>query len=105
MKTSFSAKGVLCQLLAGACHSKTDEQLHEIGENIGREKITVMQGTVDPLIAFENLGWLVGGLGGERGDEVRKVVFEDTGHYIPLEQQAGFWEAMERHLREAEGNF
>ena len=103
MKTSVSTKGIMCQLLAGAYHWKTDEQLREIGEKISREQITVMQGTSDPLMAFENLPVLLRGLGGESGEEVRKVVFEHTGHYIPLEQQPGFWEAMERHLREAEG--
>lgn len=102
MKTSVSTKGVLCQLLAAAYHSKTDEQLHEIGEKIGGERITVMQGTADPLIAFENLPVLLRGLGGGSGGEVKKVVFEDTGHDIPLEQQEGFWEAMERHLGDAE---
>ena len=103
MKTSVSAKGVLCQLLAAAYHSKTDEQSCEIGEKIGRERMTVMQGTSDPLMAYEKLPVLLRGLGGESEGEVRKVVFEDTGHYIPLERQAGFWEAMERHLGEAEG--
>ena len=103
MRTSFSTKGVLCQLVAVAYHSKSDEQLREIGEQIGRERITVMQGHADPLITLENLPVLLRGLKGESGVEVRKEVFEDTGHYIPLEQQEGFWEAMERHLGEVEG--
>lgn len=67
MKTSVSIIGVLCQLLAAAYHSKTDEQSREIGEKIGKERITVMQGTSDPLMAYEHLPLLLRGLGGESG--------------------------------------
>ena len=60
-----------------------------MAENVGRERIQVLHGTIDNLITFPHAKVLVDALGGEEGG-VTKVVFEGRGHYIPMEERQRF---------------
>ncbi|KAK0611795.1 Alpha/Beta hydrolase protein [Immersiella caudata] len=47
----FGVKGFLLQLIAAGWHHKSQEQLEEMAEKVGRERILVMHGTGDRMIS------------------------------------------------------
>ncbi|KAI1465344.1 alpha/beta-hydrolase [Daldinia caldariorum] len=47
----FTKKGFLLQLIAAGWHHKSPEQLKEIADKVGRERILVMHGTDDHMIS------------------------------------------------------
>lgn len=99
--TTFARKGFLCQILAVGWHKKSAEQLQQIADQVGRERIQVVHGTVDNLITCPHMAVLLAGLGGEeRG--VTKVVFEGRGHYLPLEERHEFKKVIESMVDKAE---
>ncbi|KAK4445537.1 Alpha/Beta hydrolase protein [Podospora aff. communis PSN243] len=48
----FGVKGFLLQLIAAGWHYKSREQLEEMAEKVGRERILVMHGTEDRMISM-----------------------------------------------------
>lgn len=46
----FTRTGFVCQAIAAGWHHKSAEQLKELGDAVGRERIQVMHGTVDNMI-------------------------------------------------------
>lgn len=70
-------------------HRKSAAQLREMADNVGRERIQVVHGTIDNLITFPHAKVLLGRLGGEEAG-VTRVVFEGRGHYIPMEERQRF---------------
>lgn len=85
----FTRKGFICQALAAGYHKKTPEQLKEIADKVGRERILVIHGTTDNLITVPHGEVLAKELGGEAMG-VTKKIFEGRGHYIPIEDRPGF---------------
>lgn len=85
----FTRKGFLLQALAVGYHKKSPAQLREMADNVGRERIQVLHGTIDNLITFPHAKVLLDALGGEEAG-VTKVVFEGRGHYIPMEERQSF---------------
>ena len=81
----FTRKGFLCQIIAAAWHVKSKEQLKQIADQVGRDRILVVHGTIDNLITPPHAEMLVEGLGGE-GSGVTKILFDGRGHYLPLEE-------------------
>ncbi|KAH8734561.1 Alpha/Beta hydrolase protein [Ilyonectria robusta] len=77
----FSVKGLLCQLVAAGWHNKTDEQLAAIAEAVGRDRLLIMHGTRDNMIALPN---------GERLIRVMQpgvgLIVEGMGHAPPMER-------------------
>lgn len=69
-----------------------------MADKVGRERIQVLHGTIDNLITFPHAEVLVEALGGEEG-EMRKVVFEGRGHYIPMEERQKFKGVIESLVR------
>lgn len=49
---AFQRKGFLMQAVAAGWHHKSPEQLKEIGDRVGRERIIVMHGTEDRMLTF-----------------------------------------------------
>lgn len=94
----FTRKGFLLQALAVGYHKKSPAQLREMADKVGRERIQVLHGTIDNLITFPHAEVLVEALGGEEG-EMRKVVFEGRGHYIPMEERQKFKGVIESLVR------
>lgn len=85
-RNEFTRKGFLCQAVAAAYHKKSNEQLQQIADRVGRERIQVVHGTADSLITLPHAELLVRGLGGEEAG-VTKHLFEGRGHYLPLEER------------------
>ena len=51
---AFQRKGFLMQAVAAGWHHKSPEQLKEIGDRVGRERIIVMHGTEDRMLTFHH---------------------------------------------------
>ena len=84
----FTRKGFICQAVAAGWHKKSPEQLKEIAERVGRERILVTHGSADNLITVPHGEILAKELGEEMG--VTKMIFEGRGHYLPMEERAKF---------------
>ncbi|KAH6609414.1 hypothetical protein Trco_002760 [Trichoderma cornu-damae] len=50
----FTTQGFLCQLIAAGWHSKSPEQLRQMADRVGRERILIMHGTADNMITVPN---------------------------------------------------
>jgi pimeloyl-ACP methyl ester carboxylesterase len=50
----FTLKGFLCQLVAAGWHHKSPEQLKEMADKVGRERIMVMHGKQDGMISVDH---------------------------------------------------
>lgn len=97
----FTRKGFLCQAIAVGWHEKTANQLQEMAEKVGRQRIQVMHGTVDNLITFPHAAILVDALGGESAG-VTSITFPGRGHYLPLEERYEFKRLIEVMIEKAE---
>ncbi|KAI5467576.1 Alpha/Beta hydrolase protein [Mariannaea sp. PMI_226] len=89
----FTLKGFLCQLMAAACHNKTDEQLKAIADAVGRERILIIHGTRDNMITVNN---------GERLIQVMEpgvgLIEEGMGHAPPMERSQWFNSLLEERM-------
>lgn len=79
----FTGKGFILQAIALALHCKHPQQLKKIGDRVGRERIQVVHGGEDRLITITHGEVLAQGLG------VHKVVVEERGHVLAVEERAG----------------
>jgi len=77
----FTRKGFVLQAIAAGWHHKSDEQLRDLADRVGRERICLVHGTVDGMITFTHAGLLKKGL----GEGVEFKVFEGKGHMLPWE--------------------
>ena len=82
----FTRKGFILQAIAAGWHHKSDAQLKELGDRVGRERICVVHGTVDGMITFTHAGLLKKGL----GEGIGFKVFEGKGHMLPWEVRNEF---------------
>lgn len=97
----FTRKGFICQALAAGYHKKSPEQLKEIADRVGRDRILVIHGTTDNLITVPHGEVLAKELGGEEMG-VTKRIFQGRGHYIPIEDRAGFRKLVEGIIEKTE---
>ncbi|KAL9127897.1 MAG: hypothetical protein Q9217_003307 [Psora testacea] len=89
----YTRKGFIMQAIAAGWHHKTANQLAQVGDNVGRERIQVMHGTVDQMITFSHGQILVEELGGEeRG--VTFIVAEGKGHGLQMEWRRSLTKAI-----------
>jgi pimeloyl-ACP methyl ester carboxylesterase len=77
----FTRKGFVLQAIAAGWHHKSDKQLRDLADRVGRERICLVHGTVDGMITFTHAGLLKKGL----GEGVAFKVFEGKGHMLPWE--------------------
>nr|POE88339.1 3-oxoadipate enol-lactonase 2 [Quercus suber] len=86
---AFRLSGFLCQLYAAGFHHKTAEQLAQLGDQVGRERIMVFHGDNDHMVDFVHGKMLLEELGGEaRG--VTKSFHTGIGHVAPFEIRKEF---------------
>jgi len=87
----FNRTGFISQAIAAGWHHKSEAQLQEIADRVGRERICVIHGTEDKMITFFHAELLLKDLGGEeRG--VTKSFWEGLGHVIPVEKRREFFD-------------
>ncbi|KAF2758057.1 alpha/beta-hydrolase [Pseudovirgaria hyperparasitica] len=85
----FTRRGFLLQIIAAGWHHKSDAQLKQIGDEVGRERIMVVHGTNDNMITFPHGPMLLKGLGGEEGGVTKKFI-DGQGHMLPAEMRKEF---------------
>ncbi|KAF2101598.1 alpha/beta-hydrolase [Rhizodiscina lignyota] len=85
----FTRVGFLLQLIAAGWHHKTPEQLKELGDKIGRERILVVHGTIDGMISFPHGEKLLEYLGGEESGITKRFI-EGQSHVMPIERRKEF---------------
>ncbi|SZF06223.1 unnamed protein product [Blumeria hordei] len=78
---SFGRTGFILQLIAAGWHHKSPEQLKEIGDKVGRERIMVMHGTADKMISVHHGRKLIEFLQPGTG-----IIKEGTGHVFMVEE-------------------
>ncbi|KIW06378.1 hypothetical protein, variant [Verruconis gallopava] len=99
--TAYTRKGFIAQAIAAGWHYKSPQQLAELGDKVGRERIMVVHGGIDRMITFPHAEVLLQGLGGtERGITVH---FEPgQGHIIPIEMRHEFRKWVEELIDKTE---
>jgi glycylpeptide N-tetradecanoyltransferase len=90
-KTRFSTKGFLMQLVAAGWHHKSPEQLRELADRVGRDRIMVMHGAEDNMISVPHGRKLIAYLEPARGE-----IVEGMGHAPVVER----WDWFNRTLEE-----
>lgn len=77
----FNKKGFMMQAVAAGWHYKSPEQLKEIGDKVGRERIQVLHGTEDRMLTIPHgrklVEWIQPG---------RSEIIEGSGHVFMLEK-------------------
>ncbi|PWY92179.1 alpha/beta-hydrolase [Aspergillus heteromorphus CBS 117.55] len=79
----YTVKGFLMQVVACYFHTKSPAQLKALGDNVGRERITICHGTNDLMLTFRH-GEI---LHEEIGEGVTWKVFEGSGHMLSWERE------------------
>ncbi|MCJ1259986.1 hypothetical protein MMC24_007826, partial [Lignoscripta atroalba] len=74
----FARKGFICQAIAAAYHNKSIEQLQQIAEKVGRERIQVVHETMNNLITVPHAQLLVKELEGEEAGREDNIQREGT---------------------------
>jgi hypothetical protein len=77
---AFTKKGFMLQAIAAGWHYKSKKQLEELGDKVGRERISVMHGTMDNMITVHHGRLLI--------DELQPKtshIREGSGHVLMLE--------------------
>lgn len=98
----FTRVGFLLQLIAAGWHHKSPQQLKELGDKIGRERIMVVHGTIDGMISFPHGEKLLELLGGEEGGVTKKFI-EGQSHVTPIELRKDFNGWVEAMIEKTEG--
>lgn len=91
--SSFNRTGFMAQALVCGWHYKSPEQLRELADGVGRERIMVIHGTEDRMITYPHSKVLIEGLegiGDQKKGEVQKYLIEGQGHCIPIEMRSEF---------------
>lgn len=89
--------GFIAQALAAGWHHKSDEQLANLGDRVGRERIVVIHGEQDRMLEFVHGEELLKGLGGE-AKGVTKAFYPDMGHVMPIQKRKEFLELVEKFV-------
>jgi pimeloyl-ACP methyl ester carboxylesterase len=93
----FTKQGFVCQLIAAAFHRKSPEQLKDMADRVGRERIMVMHGTSDKMIFLANGERLI-----EAVQPGTAIIAEGMGHAPIMERFQWFNETLEEKLKEWE---
>lgn len=83
----------MLQAVAAGWHHKSESQLKEIGDKVGRERIMVVHGTRDNMITVPHGRKLIEML--QPGVEVIK---EGTGHVFMIEEETWHNEMVEKQI-------
>jgi len=86
---AFTRVGFLGQAIAAGWHHKTPEQVKELGDRVGRERILLIHGTADKMITFPHGEALLEELGGENGG-IKWIKLDGEAHGVPAERRKEF---------------
>ncbi|KAK5992497.1 Ribophorin II [Cladobotryum mycophilum] len=89
----WTTGGFVSQLLAAGWHKKSPEQLREMADKVGRERIMVMHGTADNMVVVSNgeklIKWIEPAVG---------LIVEGLGHAPVMERTDWFNSVFEERL-------
>ncbi|KAF3764637.1 alpha/beta-hydrolase [Cryphonectria parasitica EP155] len=94
----FTTKGFLLQLIAAGWHHKSPQQLADMADRVGRERILLLHGTADKMITVPHGYKLKEYLGGDDSG-LTAIIEQDMGHVPPLERYEWFHELVEKRFR------
>lgn len=94
---AFTKPGFMCQAVAAGWHHKSPEQLKQLGDRVGRDRILVIHGTIDRMIDFVHAEMMLRELGGEEAG-VTKAFYEGMGHVMPIEKRKEFKELIAKRI-------
>ena len=97
----YTRKGFMMQAIAAGWHHKTAEQLEELGDKVGRERIQVIHGDVDRMISFPHGEILAKELGG-KDKGITFLVVEGRAHGLPMEWRRGLTKAVAALIEKTE---
>ncbi|KAI9703600.1 MAG: hypothetical protein M1836_007370 [Candelina mexicana] len=100
-KEGFTRKGFLLQVICAGWHYKGTEQLKQLGDQVGRERIQIIHGALDRMITVAHAEVLDRELGRENNG-ITKTIFEDAGHYLPMEKRNEFRALIEAMVEKTE---
>lgn len=86
----FTRSGFILQAMAANWHHKSATQLKHLGDQVGRNRILVIHGTVDKMITPPHGELLVKDLGGEENG-VTQCMAEGRGRTYISELSLSFW--------------
>jgi pimeloyl-ACP methyl ester carboxylesterase len=93
----FGLKGFLLQLIAAGWHHKSPEQLREMADRVGRERILVMHGTEDGMISVPHGRKLI-----EYIQPAKGFIEEGMGHAPLVERYEWFNRTIEEQCAAGE---
>ncbi|KAI4191787.1 MAG: hypothetical protein LQ346_004608 [Caloplaca aetnensis] len=96
----FTRKGFICQALAAGWHHKSAEQLKELADKVGRQRIQVLHGTADKMITVPHGEILAKELGEDEG--VTKIIVPGRGHALHIEDMAMYHKIVEDMVEKVE---
>ncbi|KAL8755473.1 MAG: hypothetical protein Q9199_003619 [Rusavskia elegans] len=96
----FTRKGFICQAIAAGWHHKSPEQLKELADRVGRQRIQVLHGTIDNMITAPHGDILARELGGDEG--VTKIIVEGRGHVLHMEEEKLYREVLQKMVEKIE---
>jgi hypothetical protein len=80
---SFTKKGFILQAIAAGWHHKSKEQLKELGDQVGRERIMILHSKADNMMPVSHGRKLI-----EMIQPGVGIIRERTGHVFMIEEQA-----------------
>ncbi|KAI4087565.1 MAG: hypothetical protein LQ339_008882 [Xanthoria mediterranea] len=96
----FTRKGFICQAIAAGWHHKSPEQLKELADKVGRQRIQVLHGTLDNMITVPHGDTLARELGEKEG--VTKIIVEGRGHVLHLEEDKLYRAVLQKMVEKTE---
>ncbi|KAL8667269.1 MAG: hypothetical protein Q9202_000842 [Teloschistes flavicans] len=96
----FTRKGFICQAIAAGWHHKSSEQIKELADKVGRQRIQVLHGTVDRMITVPHGETLARELGAD--GEVTKIIVQGRGHVLHMEERQKYEQWLESIMDKVE---
>ncbi|CAO1599782.1 hypothetical protein XANCAGTX0491_003496 [Xanthoria calcicola] len=96
----FTRRGFICQAIAAGWHHKSPEQLKELADKVGRQRIQVLHGTLDNMITVPHGDTLARELGEKEG--VTKIIVEGRGHVLHLEEDKLYRAVLQKMVEKTE---
>ncbi len=95
--TRFGLRGFLLQLIAAGWHRKSPEQLKDMADRIGRERILIMHGDADGMISVPHgrklIDYVEPGVG---------MIVEGMGHVPMIERMDWYNDLVEKQVAQGE---
>ena len=91
----------MLQAIAAGWHHKSASQLIELADAIGRERIQVVHGTIDPLITIPHGEVLITELGGE-DKGITRIILDNASHGLIWERRADINNTISRLIEKTE---